>query len=976
MGDRMTPIPFGKLMHHIITEKKQEGAVFGVKTFYKADPKRYFPMYGQKIETPFGPAAGPQTQLSQNIIAAYCAGARFFELKTVQKLDGDELPVSKPCILANDEGYNVEWSTELYVHQAFEEYVKAWFSLKVMAIEFGLGAPDGFSFNMSVGYDLEGIQTPKIDRFIEGLKDATETDIFKECTSWLLNHISDFANLTAEQVLAISPQICDSITLSTLHGCPPKEIERIAEYLLTEKNLNTYIKCNPTLLGYDFARRTLDKMGFDYIAFGTFHFEDDLQYADAVPLLARMMALADKNGLGFGVKLTNTFPVDIKRAELPGEEMYMSGRVLYPLSIALAAKLSEQFDGKLRISYSGGADINNIRKICDTGIWPITMATTVLKAGGYQRFFQIAGAFSDLAAGDFKGIDVKAVGKLADEALVDKNHQKPIKSLPDRKIPDKVPLVDCFIAPCTRGCPIGQDIPAYLAKAAAGNYEEALDIITAKNPLPFITGTICSHPCMDKCTRNFYDCPVDIRGVKLESAKNAYRHVLDRLAPGKSRGVSVAVVGGGPAGMAAAYFLAKNGIKATIFEKTKTLGGTVRHVIPDFRIAPEAIDLDASALEMLGVEVKFNTQIKDVRKLLCDGFDYVIVAIGATERGLTEIPGATVINAIDFLEDFKKNGNSTDLGENILVIGGGNTAMDTARAALRTKQAKKVSLVYRRTKKQMPADAHELELALADGVEFIELSTPEFMSGRSLQCRKNALGECDASGRPSVMPMDDYFDIAADTVIAAVGEGIDKLFYSENGFSAQKVSADGKIFLAGDGLTGPATVVEAIKGARDAAEAILGMCITEDVPSPAPSEKLYLQKGFIRSSSENEADRCLSCGALCGNCVDVCPNRANVLINVPGHKAPQVIHVDMMCNECGNCTVFCPYSSDPYKEKFTLFASIADMENSTNSGFVITGHKTNDFVVRVDGRILNQNELPSELLQIITAVIEKYSYLA
>ncbi len=209
-------------------------------------------------------------------IPAYVAGARFFELKTVQILDGEDLPVSKPCIDARDECYNVEWSTELTVPEAFDEYVKAWFALKLISEEFNLGAPDGFVFNMSVGYDLKGIKSEKIDRFIKGLKDASGAPIWDECSKWALSNITDFSNIDRKYIDRISPNICSSITLSTLHGCPPEEIERIASYLIKEKHLNTYVKINPTILGYKLARETMDSIGFGYVSFGELHFKEDL----------------------------------------------------------------------------------------------------------------------------------------------------------------------------------------------------------------------------------------------------------------------------------------------------------------------------------------------------------------------------------------------------------------------------------------------------------------------------------------------------------------------------------------------------------------------------------------------------------------------------------------------------------------------------------------------------------------------------
>ena len=223
MSDRMKPIPFSKLMEWILSEKERSGRIFGVSSIYRHEGG-VFPFLGEKLETPFGPAAGPHTQLAQNIISAYVAGARFFELKTVQTLDGEDLPVSKPCIDARDECYNVEWSTELTVPEAFEEYVKAWFAVKLISKEYRLGDPDGYIFNMSVGYDLLGIKSEKIDRFIEGLKDASVSSVWDECKRWTHANITKFENIDAGHIDRISSKVCSSITLSTLHGCPPEEI--------------------------------------------------------------------------------------------------------------------------------------------------------------------------------------------------------------------------------------------------------------------------------------------------------------------------------------------------------------------------------------------------------------------------------------------------------------------------------------------------------------------------------------------------------------------------------------------------------------------------------------------------------------------------------------------------------------------------------------------------------------------------------
>ena len=240
MSEKMIPLPFRDLMVWIVDEYGREGSVFGVRRSRRAGEK-HLPIFGERLEAPFGPAAGPNTQMAQNIIAGYFAGARFFELKTVQKMDGAELAacISRPCILAEDECYNCEWSTELTVQQAFEEYVKAWCACKIMARVYGLGDPEGFVFNMSVGYDLEGIRGEKIDRYLNEMMDASATPVFRECLE-VLERI-----FPAERafIQSISPQVSRSVTLSTLHGCPPEEIERIAAYLLTEKGLHTFVKC-------------------------------------------------------------------------------------------------------------------------------------------------------------------------------------------------------------------------------------------------------------------------------------------------------------------------------------------------------------------------------------------------------------------------------------------------------------------------------------------------------------------------------------------------------------------------------------------------------------------------------------------------------------------------------------------------------------------------------------------------------------
>ena len=995
MSEVMTPMSFEQLVDWVLQEKKKRGTVFGQHHAYRADGTHNRTMFGRTLETPIGPAAGPHTQMTQNIVAAYYAGSRFFELKTVQIMDGEELAacINRPCIKADDEGYNCEWSTELTVPQAMEEYIKAWFLLKVIAREFGLGDMNGFQFNVSVGYDLAGIQSPKVDTFLNSMKHAEDTEIFKHCKAYLLEHADWFEHVTTEDIEQIPPEICNSVTLSTLHGCPPQEIERIAMYLLTEKGFHTFVKCNPTLLGYEFARKTMDEMGYDYIQFGDFHFKDDLQYEDAVPMLTRLMNTAKERNLEFGVKITNTFPVDVKQNELPSEEMYMSGKSLYPLSISLAAKLAKEFDGRLRISYSGGADYYNIERIVDAGIWPVTVATTLLKPGGYQRLTQMA-KILDKENAPFEKVDAESAGKLAEEAVKDPHHVKAMKTLPSRKMKKEVPLMDCFVAPCKEGCPIHQDITTYLQLVGEEKYEEAMEVITEKNPLPFITGTICAHNCMSKCTRNFYETPVHIQEMKLKAAENGYEALLEKLpVPAVTKAGKAAVIGGGPAGMAAAYFLRKGGMEVTLFEAKESLGGVVRHVIPPFRISEDAIEKDAEILRKMQVDIRCNTKVESLEELKKQGYTKIVLAVGAPVQGSLKLESGMPKNALEFLAEFKQTDGNVSLGKYVVVIGGGNTAMDTARAAKRNVGVEHVYLVYRRTRRYMPADEEELVMALEDGVEFKELLSPVKLENGQLLCKVMQLSDYDVSGRRGVTETGETVWVPADTVIAAVGEKVPTDWYQANGLAVSEKgrlyvdektlkTSDDNVYAAGDGLYGPATVVEAIRDGRKVAEAIAGEVLARDFDKLAEEEKVYAKRGVLKEEQKEtkEAGRCLGCSTICENCVEVCPNRANIAIQVPGMEKHQIIHVDYLCNECGNCKSFCPYSSAPYLDKFTLFATEADMENSKNQGFAVLNQETRRCKVRFFGKTFiwepeKPAGLPDGLGRMIETVCRDYSYL-
>ena len=980
MSEKMYPIPFKSLMNWIVTEYAREGEIFGVHTPYYATGKT-LPIFGERIETPFGPAAGPNSQLAQNIIAAYMAGARFFEVKTVQKMDGAELAacVPRPCILAADEGYNQEWSTELEVPQARDEYIKAWCALKVLSKVYGFGDPDGFVFNMSVGYDLEGIKGEKVNTYIDNMMDASETKQFKEC----LEVLTELFPAEKDYIASISPRVSRSVTVSTLHGCPPQEIERIASYLLTEKHLHTFVKCNPTILGYKTARTILDSMGYDYIVFDEHHFNEDLQWVDAVPMFERLQALADSKGLEFGLKLSNTFPVDTTRNELPGTEMYMSGRSLFPLTIEMCNRISHQFGGKMCISFAGGAEFFNCDKLFAAGIWPITVATTILKPGGYNRLHQMVEKTEKLPYKAFCGTDSSAISDMSTASHSDFHHLKPIKPVASRKSEEKVPWIDCFTAPCKGGCPIHQDIPEYIELCRKGLYGPALKLITEKNALPFITGTICAHRCQNKCSRNFYEESVQIRDTKLVAATKGYGALMaDIKVPAKVEGKKAAIIGGGPTGIAAAYFLGRAGIETTIFEREEKLGGVPRYVIPAFRISDEAIDKDIALMERYGVEVKCGLPAPSVEELKKLGYTHILIATGAWQAGKLDIPG-NVKGVIGWMKEMKTQVKPC-LDGHVVVVGAGNTAMDAARVAKRMGAASS-TIVYRRTKKEMPADEHELKLAIDEGVNMVELAAPVAQENGKLKLEKMKLGEPDASGRRSPLATGEFFEIPCDLVISAVGEKVDAKLMADNGIEMERKGPAFKtnvenVWCAGDAHRGPATVVEGIADAASFAEAVIGEAHTYDIPEAAyPSKaQAIAKKGILKMAKDAccEGSRCLDCNTVCENCADSCPNRANVVIKLSDGRH-QILHIDKMCNECGNCTQFCPYASEPCRDKFTLFQTKDDMEDSRNAGVLfLSGDKVLVRMAEVKEYDLSQpNELPKEIENLILTVRSKYAYL-
>ena len=1039
MADLMRPIPFGELLTRIMGEFRNHDSIFSIDKaqFYKDDRKKTVNVFSQSCTTPMGPAAGPHTQLSQNIVASYLVGARFIELKTVQIMD--HLEIAKPCIDARDEGYNVEWSTEYTLEKAYDEYLKAWIVLHMIesAMEGKVVEKPSFIFNMSCGYNLEGIKQEKMQIFIDSMIDAGKKPLFDE-------YINEAKALLDEGILEgsdwegreecvrktldkISRNICPSVTVSTMHGCPPKEIEAICSYLLTEKKLDTFVKLNPTLLGYDTVRKVLDDLGFNYVVLKRESFEHDLQLSDAKAMLHRLVELAGKEGRKFGVKLTNTLGNVNPQDVLPGDERYGSGRILLPLSTRVALILSEEFNGTLPISYSGGVSALSVKELFEIGIHPITLATDMLHPGGYAKMKQLCEICKEAPeAWKKETIDVSRLRKFVETVSSPKGIAgKEFRGTNSSKVGTPLSLFDCYVAPCVEACPIHQPIPEYVALAGEGRLAEALSLIYTSNALPNITGWICDHQCQNHCTRMDYEGPVQIREVKRIAAEKGFDEFKASMweKPDEPADVKAAVIGAGPAGLAAAYFLALAGFDTSVFEKEKNAGGVVANIIPEFRIPLEAVEKDVQFIKDNGVKFNFGTE-KTIKELRDEGFEYIFVGVGATASNDPHVSGnGPRESAISFLLR-SKNGEKIDLGKNVVVVGGGNTAMDAARMAIRTQGVESVTVVYRRSQSEMPADREEYEMALSDGVKFLFLANPSDVTDGIMNVKKMVLGEKDASGRRKPVESGETFSLDCSYMISAIGEKAD-----QNVLDAIGVGEEGKVYIIGDTKTGPSTVVRCIASAQSAGDDAIDK-VYEDILSQDDDEKECDCEGECTCSSQEEevieededideirseendffasirekkssvllsasktskdflkteAKRCLECSYYCNKCTEVCPNRANVMLDMRDtglfDDPFQILHLDAYCNECGNCAAFCPHDGGPYLKKFTLFSRPDDFENSTNSGF----YCENDQVkIRLDGKIIDGEidkdgklvaDVPEEVKAMVETVFVSYSYL-
>jgi NADPH-dependent glutamate synthase beta subunit-like oxidoreductase/Pyruvate/2-oxoacid:ferredoxin oxidoreductase delta subunit len=510
------------------------------------------------------------------------------------------------------------------------------------------------------------------------------------------------------------------------------------------------------------------------------------------------------------------------------------------------------------------------------------------------------------------------------------------------------PYYDPKTSPCIASCPAGENIQGYIELAKEERYEEAVRLIWENNPFPAICGRVCYHPCMDGCARLPFDGSVFIPAIERFLGDYAIENNLTVEAPAVTSDYRVAVIGGGPAGLSCAYYLTLKGFGVTVFESKEKLGGVLRYGIPEYRLPKNILDAEIARLSDMGIEFRTGTTIgKDVQMDELSDYAAFFVGVGLQKSrglGMDNEDANGVMPGLQFLEKIN-TGRKVDVGKKVLVVGGGNTAMDVSRSALRL--GADVTVVYRRTREEMPAIADEIEEAIHEGVNFRFLATPVEVSTRDgrlaeVRCQEMELGAPDESGRRRPVPKDGaFFTEQADSLLVAIGEQPDTDVFSslvdlqwglivtdEYG----KTSHD-KIFAGGDIVSGASTVVNAVargRGASELIEATLAgaefdpgtmkkMVAIADLNTAyfmhkkraempqsegmrGASPFMEVNAGLTCDQVQEELSRCYSCGVCdgCDNCYVFCPD---VAIN----RENGVYTIDYdYCKGCLICVQECP----------------------------------------------------------------------
>ena len=523
-------------------------------------------------------------------------------------------------------------------------------------------------------------------------------------------------------------------------------------------------------------------------------------------------------------------------------------------------------------------------------------------------------------------------------------------------------------APCQEACPAGIDVPRYIRHIRNGQFSEALAVITERIPFPSVCGYACVHPCEAKCSRLQFDEAVAIRMLKRAAAElgsNSPARIIKRPPTGKR----VAVIGSGPCGLTAAYYLSGQGHEVTVYEALPLPGGMLRYGIPEYRLPEEIVNREITRIRASGVEIITGMPISSAAALREKGFDAVLVATGAWKPAKMGIPGEDspkVIDGLSFLRQVNE-GKSPAIGRKVIIVGGGNTAIDASRASVRL--GAKVIQLYRRTQAEMPAGREEVIEALEEGVDLQYLTAPVKIEDGQVTSIRMRLGEPDASGRPTPVPVSgSEFPLQFDTLIMAIGQRADAASVHLEGEKNGTVRVDQDdlatpqkgIFAGGDAVNGPSTIIQAIAQGRLACTSIdrfLGG--TGNLPEPLSKEsdteppeaaprgavkpsvrKIALkrrcttfdpvERTYGKKAAMAEAVRCLSCdlrsydviinGLICkdcGYCQEVCSLNLfeqSADFNPSGYKPAVAVHTDQ-CIGCLRCLYICPDFAITINEK-------------------------------------------------------------
>jgi len=523
-----------------------------------------------------------------------------------------------------------------------------------------------------------------------------------------------------------------------------------------------------------------------------------------------------------------------------------------------------------------------------------------------------------------------------------------------------------MVAPCREACPAGIDVPRYIRHIRNGDFDRALAVIREKIPFPAVCGHACVHPCEAKCARIQYDDAIAIRMLK-RAADEESLGVLAYERKAKSSGKKVAVIGSGPCGLTAAYYLSGMGHAVTVFEALPKAGGMLRYGIPEYRLPNAVVDREIDAIQRRGVEIVTSSPVLSAPELRMKGYDAVLVASGAwkpVKMGIAGEDSSTVMDGLAFLKDVNR-GAVTAVGKKVVVVGGGNSAIDAARASVRMEA--KVILLYRRNRKDMPASPEEVAEAEEEGVRMEFMAAPIRILKGKVVCIRMAPGPLDGSGRPRPVPIEgSEFPLTCNAVIMAVGQTADAgtLKLEENQNGTAKVDPESAtpirgIFAAGDAVTGPKTIIDAIAQGRSACASIdryLGgegkidremlQRESEALPEEKPmgtrrptSEKLNLksrikgfalvESGYDKETAVAEAQRCLACDIRqytvevnpvickeCGYCQEMCHMgifATSDHFNASGYK-PSVVTSSDRCVGCLKCLYVCPDFAITIKE--------------------------------------------------------------